>query len=190
MYSGSLDIFYKKHKDINHLTYDEHYKLLLEDTTEFVGSYVRGFRKLGFDAQCIIANDTLLQSKWNKENVSVSDHNKDLLFRQVSLLKPDIIWIDNLSFVDRKWLVMVRNSIRSIKLIIGYHCSPYGSKILDTLKSVDFIITCTPGLKADMENNGLRSYLVYHGFDEYLIPKLNSNNNFPKNNFVFSGSLI
>jgi hypothetical protein len=190
MYTGALESFYEKHNNIKHLSYNEHYELLLEKTTEFVGSYIRGFKKLGFDAKCIIANDDILQAKWQKEYGHISDHSMGLIYQQVNSFKPEILWVDNLNYVDRSWLNVVRSNITSVRLIVGYHCSPYGSKILETLKAIDFIITCTPGLKSELENNGLRSYCVYHGFDDHLISGLTDNSNLPKNDFVFSGSLI
>ena len=65
------------------LSYEDHYNLLIEDTTEFAGSYTRNFRKLGIDAKCIIANDTVLQKKWKSENKINSEKNSDILFEQL-----------------------------------------------------------------------------------------------------------
>jgi spore maturation protein CgeB len=190
MYSGYLDSFYNRHNDIKQKSFDEHYKLLSEETTEFVGSYTRGLNKQGVDARFVVANDELLQSKWAEENGLKHSNSRDILFGQVKLFQPDILWIDNLSFIDREWLENIRKSIKSIRLIVGYHCSPYGSKILETLKAVDFVFTCTPGLKAEIENRGIRSYLVYHAFDHTLVSKIPKDNNSWKENLVFSGSLI
>jgi spore maturation protein CgeB len=163
--------------------------LLLNDTTEFIGSYTRTFNKLGIDAECVIANDIILQNKWRSENISKSDNYKDILTEQVKRNQPDVLSIENISFTDKDWLQNIRSTVKSIKLIIAYHCSPFSPKIIERLKYVDFLITCTPGLKQEMENNGIRSYLVYHGFDTDLISRINVNNYLPKNDLLFSGSL-
>ena len=68
MYSGYLESFYLKYFDLEKLSYQDHINFLIEDTTEFVGSYIRNFRKLGIDANCVIANDNYLQKKWCREN--------------------------------------------------------------------------------------------------------------------------
>jgi spore maturation protein CgeB len=189
MYIGYLQSFYLRFDELKNLTYDEHYSLLLKDTTEFVGSYTRAFRKLGIDAKCVIANDYILQRKWKMENCSRSASDKKVLYEQVKKFQPDILSIENISFTDKEWLDNVRKNIKSIKLIIAYHCSPISPKIIERLKYVDFVITCTPGLKQEMENIGLKSYLVYHGFDEDLLSRIINENNLRQNNFVFSGSL-
>ena len=190
MYSGSLESFYDREKEvIKNLSYDQHYNLLLENTTEFIGSYMRGLRKLGLDAQSVIVNDNYLQSKWMREYGSKKISRKNLLFSQVKFFQPEILWIDNLNYVDREWLKMIRNNVKSIRLIIGYHCSPYGTRILDTLKAADIVITCTPGLKDEIGKSGKRTYLVYHGFDDTFIPKIVTDISLPEYDFVFSGSL-
>lgn len=189
MYPGYLGSFYERFSYIKGLSYNEHYKLLLNDTTEFVGSYTRTFTRLGMVVKCVIANDSILQNKWKAENCSRYADEKTVLSDQVKSFQPEILWIDNLNYTDIDWLNNIRNNVKSIRLIIGYHCSPFSAKIIERLKKIDFLITCTPGLKQQMEKKGIRSYLVYHGFDTDLINRIDGGNNFLNNNLLFSGSL-
>lgn len=190
MYSGYLDSFYRKFPYVNTLSYDDHYNLLMNDTTEFAGSYTRNFRKLGIDAKCVIANDIVLQRKWKFENRLNTQNNSDTLFEQTNSFKPDILWIENLTYLNEDWFRNIRNKIRSVKSIVAYHCAPYSKNTLEKMRHVDFVITCTPGLKLGFGNEGLRSFLVYHGFDSDLLTRLNRMNETPRQNLVFSGSLI
>jgi spore maturation protein CgeB len=190
MYPGYLESFYEKHNITGDISYEEHYKLLLEKSTEFVGSYTRGFRKIGADAQFVLANDRKLQAKWASEKGLKHKSDSELLYDQVRIFQPEILWIDNLSFVSREWLENIRNEQKCIRLIIGYHCSPYGPKILDTLRAVDFVFTCTPGFKTDLEKKGIKSYLVYHAFDDAQLSMIPESSEKVGSDFVFSGSLI
>jgi len=190
MHSGFLESFYKKYPQSGQLSYDDHYILLMNETTEFAGSYTRNFRKLNIDAKCIIANDANLQSKWKSENKIQSESDSDILFEQTCSFKPDILWIENLNCLTADWLSAIKNKIKSIRLIVAYHCSPYNKSILEKLKKTDFVITCTPGLKLAMENEGIRSFLVYHGFDNDLLPRLENIYDASTKDLVFSGSLI
>ena len=190
MYQGYLESFYRRYPGTNELSYDDHYNLLMNDTTEFAGSYTRNFRKLGIDARCVIVNDIVLQSKWKSENCIKTEKNSDILFEQTNYFKPDVLWIEDLSFLNEDWFRNIRNKVRSVRRIIVYHCAPYSKNTLEKMRTVDFIITCTPGLKTGFESEGLRSYLVYHGFDSDLLTRLNSINDRPNLNLVFSGSLI
>jgi spore maturation protein CgeB len=190
MYSGYLDSFYSRNSEILKTPYEEHLDHLLEDSTEFVGSYIRNFRKLGIDVSCIIANDNMLQKKWSRENRINNRGEKDILFEQVKLHNPDILWIENLSMVSFSWLTQVKNNPGNIKLIVGYHCAPFNKKVFDSLRGIDIMITCTPGLKSEFEKIGKKSFLVYHGFDKDILSRIKQENPIIKNDFIFSGSLI
>lgn len=189
MYSGNLKFFYDRFNEVKELPYSEHYDLLLNDTTEFVGSYSRTFKRLGNEATCVIANDYFLQNKWKAENGMKNENERNVLFEQVKSFQPEILSIENLSFTDTEWLQNIRTKVRSIKLIIAYHCSPFSQRIIERLKYVDFLITCTPGLKQEMEANGIKTFLVYHGFDKDILSRIDIKDESQKNNFVFSGSL-
>jgi spore maturation protein CgeB len=190
MYPGSLESFYLNNPDTENLSYDDHNSLLVNDTTEFAGSYTRNFRKAGIDTRCIISNDNYLQDKWKSENGLKSNNKSDILFEQINAFKPDILWIEDLNSVNDEWFNNVRKKIRTIKLIIAYHCAAYKKDLIEKLKNADFIITCTPGLKESFENEGLKTYLVYHGFDNELLTRVERNWNSSYNNLTFSGSLI
>lgn len=190
MYSGYLSSFYSKNTEIKKTPYNQHLNLLLDDSTEFVSSYVRNFRKLGIDAKCIIANDSILQKKWSTENGLHSKKREEVLYEQVRSYNPDILWIDNLSLINLEWLTHLRNTLKNIKLIVGYHCSPFNKKVLDSLRGIDIMITCTPGLKSEFEKIGKKAFLVYHGFDTDILSKISHENQIIKNDFIFSGSLI
>lgn len=189
MYPGYLESFNRRFDSISDLPYNAHYDLLLRDTTEFAGAYTKTFRNLGIDAKCVIANSQDLQNKWRLENGNKSNMPETVLFEQVKQFQPDVLWIENLSFTDNHWLETIRKSVKSIYLIVAYHCSPMKPNILERLKYVDFVITCTPGLKEDMIRKGFRSYLVYHGFNQGILDRIANKNGAFKENFIFSGSL-
>lgn len=189
LYQGNLSLFYKNFTDTGGLSYEDHCKLLLNEITEFAGSYYRGFRKAGINAECIIANDKILQDKWRTENGGKSYDDCKTLSEQVINVKPDILWIENLGFTDAVWLQEIRKKVKSIKLIIVYHCSPFRPGYHERLKYVDFIITCTPGLKNYIDGLGFCSYLVYHGFDNEILTRIENSEILHHNNLIFSGSL-
>jgi spore maturation protein CgeB len=190
MYQGSIDLFCIKHPEINQVSYKEHLEQLLVDTTEFVGSYIRNYRKLKIEADCLIANDIILQSKWARERGIDAERKEEIIFDQVKSFSPDILIVENLSVVSSELLQRLRKDLKSIRLIIANHCAPFNSKVLEGLKDVDFVFTCTPGLKSDIEGMGRKSFLVYHGFDTDLLDRLNKEKDFVQNDFIFSGSLI
>ncbi len=190
LYSEYLKSFYRKYPYINLDSYNEQYKHLLEDTSELVGSYTKMFNKLGVNAVSIIANATFLQEKWKLENGIKSLDDNILVYEQVKIFKPDVLWLDNANYIEKKWIDLVRDNISSIKLIIASHSAPFNTRLLENFRNLDFIITCTPGLKHEFEKYGLKAFLVYHGFDTMVLEKVIRGNKLTENNFVFSGSLL
>ena len=190
MYPGYLTSFYKNHSEVKDLDYTKHHETLLNDSTEFVASYTRTFKRLGIKADCIIDNDLCLQNKWKEINRIKNATKKELLYHQVKEFNPEILWIEDFRFIDKNLLGRIRTDIKSIKLIIAYHCSPYNSVIIEKFRDIDFVITCTPGLKKEFEDNGLRSYLVYHGFDCDLLSRIKEGSSEAENSIIFTGSLF
>lgn len=190
MYSGYLDSFYDKNPSVDQLSYSDHKKILLEDTNEFAGSYQKNFKRAGIEADCIICNDTHLQDKWGRERGIGTEKSQDILVDQVISYNPQVILVENLSFVTPAILEHFRKQMPGLKLVAANHCSPFNAKVLEGLKGVDFVFTCTPGFKKTIEDLGKKSFLVYHGFDSDLLKKVKSPQDSPQHGFIFSGSLI
>lgn len=188
MYHGYLDDFYRLNTVTEQLTYHEHNSLLVGSATEFAGVYNRKFNQLGIIAHSIITNDVKLQNKWldskGKKDVSPAE----ILLDQIKYYKPDVLFIENISFTDKGLIDKIREEVNSIRLIAGYHCSPYNSELLSRFRKLDFMVTCTPGLLNELEREGVKSHLVYHGFDDQVLSYLKDFND-KKHNLVFSGSL-
>lgn len=187
MYDGNIDAFYRKFRNVEEMSYTDHYALLRDKSTEFCASYTRGFCLLNHETSFISANDLTLQRKWLTEH-NIRNSN-DVLIRQVEEFQPEILWIDNLGLIDRRWIKEVRERSPSIKLLMGYHCSPYNYRILDNLKAMDATITCTPGMASEFRSNGIKTHLVYHAFDN-TITGLEDESTWTDEDIVFSGSLI
>jgi spore maturation protein CgeB len=189
MYPGNLKLFHNKFQDLDKLSYREYLDLLMKDTTEFAGSYYRTLRHIGIEADCVIANDNVLLKKRQSESGNITEVRDEFFLNQIQEYNPDVLWIDNLSVTDVTFLRDIRKTVKSVKLIICFHCSPFGPKILERLPYIDFVITCTPGLKVYMESLGHRSYFVYHGFDSSIRNRIGTGIQLASDDIVFSGSL-
>ncbi len=190
VYPGSLEYFYRRNSEIKSSSYEDNLNLFLNESTDFAGSYFRNFNKIGIAANYIIGNDITLLNKWKKENASMSLKNYEIFLRQLEILKPDVLWLEDINSLSKEWIELVKVRFKSIRLIIAYHCSPWNYEILNKLRCVDFVVTCTPGLKLSLEKEGIKSYLVYHGFDPDILSRLITTFRKEPKNIVFSGSLF
>jgi len=190
MYTGSLENFYRAIPSVSEMTYADHYNLLLDFSTDFTSSYIKSFQRLGLTADAVIANDKALQKKWAKAYLSSKCSDSALLFSQISYYKPDILWIEDLRFTSQEFLNEIKQKVKSIKLLAAYHCAPFNTVNTEKLKLFDFVITCTPGLMDELKGKGIKSFLVYHGFDANILPKLKPALTNNPLNVLFSGSLF
>jgi spore maturation protein CgeB len=184
MYEGYLHSFYKKHQGILKKSFTEHYESLLSDSCEFVASYTRSLIRHGINTTAIISNDKILQGKWRRE---FGQKKGDVFLQQIGKYKPDVLWIEDIRFMNEETLSSIKTIFPFIKLIFAYHCAPFGAQSIRKFEKFDFIITCTPGLKDQFEAHGLSAFLVYHGFDIDLLPSIKSDN--ITQEIIFSGSL-
>lgn len=186
MYQGNLDIFYKNHPEVKNLDYQSHNSILINETTEFSGLYTRTIKKAGTEIECIINNDSFLQGKWE---YSEKEHRNGIrLFDQIKSIKPDVLWFENITYANNGLIEKVRDEIKDVKLIIASHCSPYNINVLNLLHKTDLVITCTPGIREEFQKNGLKTFLVYHGFDTEILQKLKPDQK-KTEDLIFSGSL-
>lgn len=190
LYDEYLASFYSKNIGVKELPYRDHLEFLLNDSTDFVSSYTRTYNKLGVASSCVIANDIKLQKKWLIENSLTQCTGQLILFEQVKLFKPEVLIIEDLRFVNKELLNKIRNEISSVRLIVAYHCAPFNTITIETLKAIDFLFTCTPGLTRSFSDYGIKSYLIYHGFDHNINSKLPKNANEFSYNLTFAGSLF
>ena len=191
MYSGFLNSFYKRNPHYKKLSFESQSEQILRETSEPIGSYTKMFNSMGIEASCVITNASLLQKRWRIENGLLSVTNDILVLEQVKKNKPDVLWIESLDYFEKKWVDLVRKSVPEIKLIIGSHCSPYSLKMLENFRNLDFVFTCTPGMKNEFEKNKLKTHLVYHAFDTNVLDRIKEDTDLlPVNDFIFTGSLF
>ena len=189
MYPGFLDAFYNDNPDLIPADYEANYKALMADSTEFAASYSRTLSRLGMSVHTIISNDDILQKKWGAEHLIKAKGKEKIIIQQIKYYQPKILWIEDFRFIDIDTLSALKERVSSIKLIIGYHCAPISASTLRKLQKTDMTITCTPGIKKQLEDSGVNAYLVYHGFDTDLSDKNVNEPIVPSSPVVFTGSL-
>ena len=142
--------------------------------------------KRNYECNEIITNIKTLQNKWSEEILG-KKIEKDILIRQISYFKSNVIYLGNYSFLNNKFIKEIRK-LKHVKLIIVFHCSPLTKKIEEKLKLADIIITCTTGYQLEIKKKvNKRTYLVHHAFNAPPKSKINFKNRLI--DIAFTGSL-
>jgi hypothetical protein len=180
--------FHARQKDLKLLTYQDYYNRLISDSTEFTAAYTRTFNRLGVETSCIILNDKVLLEKMKQERAYQRFTTRELLKQEIKDFRPDVLWLEDPVSFDPDLVSYLKEGNRSIKLVAAYHCSSLNPSLIRNLSCADIVIACTPWLKAGLEKNGHKAYLVYHGFDNGILPGIRKGNN--SGDIVFAGSLF
>lgn len=190
-YPKYLKSFYKRHSDIFSRTYQD---VLSELMAEMFGTsdfYSSGLKKSGFEAQDVIINDLLLQTLWLKENggLNLKPWEKiadkiikgssylssrqsgfweyNVLLKQIDKYKPDILYMQNISYLNPIFLNKVKEKV---KLLVGQIASPMPPYIF--LKPYDLVISSLPNLVGEIKSRGIKSEYQKLAFEPRVLGKI------------------
>lgn len=188
-YKSFLDHFYKSGKDIQSKNYEQHLNLLLDEAFGWGNFFQLNLNKLGNDAHEAILNADSLQTTWATENDLNLKTPEEIFFQQVKKIKPDVLFLQDVSPFDIEYLNRVRNEVKSVKLIIGWLCAPYTKENLKTLASCDFVCSCSELFINQLKNQGIKCYRLNHAFETSLLPRI-ENCDYLETDFLFVGSFF
>lgn len=181
---------YLKHLERRLLPFDGSYQALLErvlsDGFSWADFYKDAFESMGHECTEIIHNFEPLQAKYAAEH-SLQKSGLALLSEQIKTYKPDILFLDTLD-VTPEWIREIRASVKSIRKIGIFNCSPTPTTVYDLFKECDFVITCNAFIHQQYLEKGYPSFHIFHGFGEKLLKKLKQHET--KKQILFSGSLF
>ena len=120
-YDRFLTDLYDQNHELTDLEYDEQHARLMTQNFGTGDAYAHGLRQLGHQAETIVLNATPLQLAWAREHhVSPARQNTkwdpDIFIAQMKLLRPDVLYIQELSIAGDDITAAVRPFTR---LIVG-----------------------------------------------------------------------
>ena len=188
-YKTFLQAYYSKNSFIKEKSYSEQFQHLMSQLFGWSDYFIKHLSTVNVEAFEIVANAIPLQNTWQIEN-SISTTGFQLLFQQLKSIKPNVVFFQDSLFITPSFIKYIRTEIPSIKLIVGWCCSPYTKEHLDNYKLFDIIFVCSPEFYKDLSKVNPNVFQVYHGFEDSIHQQINSNNNPKLTDFIFTGSLI
>jgi len=192
-YYDQVLIDFHNNKEIVGDNFENTRRALLDKLFGTADFYSKNLIELGHEAQDIIINDQILQGLWAKERgiknrnfyskilnipkigfigkkvdtfLNLSDTYK-ILKAQIEEYKPDIIYVQNLGYLNSRFLKSIKPNV---KLIIGQIACPLPP--LRNLKPYDLILTSFPHYVEIFRKMGIKSEYFKIGFEESILSKL------------------
>lgn len=189
-YGSFLEYFYNRYPDILSKSFDEHLKLLLSGGFGWGNFFQLNLNKLGNEAHEMVYNADKLQFAWTRENNTKLYSKEEIFLNQLKKIKPEILFLQDVSPFSRDYLNRIRAEVPSIKKIIGWLCSPFGAEQIKTLASCDFVFSCSELFISRLKSEGIKCYRLNHAFEKTLLPQIESDNTYSETDFLFVGSLF
>tara|TARA_A100001015_G_scaffold291657_1_gene366091 strand:- start:8282 stop:9586 length:1305 start_codon:yes stop_codon:yes gene_type:complete len=187
-----------RNKNFNSLLYRDALKIYEKNSFVYSFSFTNELQKLGNETIEILADFKELQALWAKENnfkFSKDNWVGEILFEQIRLFKPDIIYFQSHHFLHSSRLFkkkttsntieLIKSKFNFIKKIIVYSGFPTDYKLV---LGADMVFYSPPSIQKFFKKAGIKSYLMYHYFDEKIFDKIKLQNRQKKYNLTFLGS--
>jgi len=187
-YPEAIKSYYKKHSNIRNKSYNEQLNHLMGQAIGWADFFTKNMKKFGINAYEIVANAIPLQKAWAKEH-GIKAIGHELIVEQLKTLQPDVVFFQNSFNCSGDWINYIRSELSKVKKIIGWCCIGYSPKDFERLRPFDYLLTCTPGFKHKLNQEGKLTYQLNHAFEESLLAKL-INNHYSETNLIFIGSLF
>lgn len=175
---------YQSHPEKTTASYDEQLTWLLGYHFGTGDSYSFYLRTLGYEAGDVVADILPLQAQWAKEHefklrrpplplprfLQAQADRLSLykaLLSQITEFKPDILYMQNLSFCDPLFLRKIK---RQVRLLVGQIACPLPPTAF--LKPYDLIVTSFPHFVERLRKRGIASEYFKIGFEERILNTL------------------
>ncbi len=186
VYSNFLKEFNRTYYDYSD-DYQTSLNKLFSCNYSISNNLTKSLSRLNYECIEIVENANLIQKKWLKEYGN-KDSKETILIQQIKYYKPDFIYIGNADLVDHNFIENIKKN-SNVKKIFCFNCAPLTKKIMQNLKNVDGIITCTQGYKQKISNHLKKKVLLMrHSFDKNY--QLQNENKYRNIDITFIGSLF
>lgn len=181
-YPEFVRTLYAQRPELQTLPYQAQLTAFIQQRFGTSDYYSRHLTALGYDTQDVLANNTIVQWQWAKEHHITVHHwpnlpyinrltNRLLLYKilraQIAEFRPDILYMQNLSFCDPLTLHSLK---KHISLLVGQIASPLPPTPF--IKPYDLILTSFPHFVERIRALGPDSEYLKIGFDESILTAL------------------
>lgn len=153
------------------MSFNEQYRMIAEECYAYTDGFVTEMTKLGHEVMDVISDCDPLQFAWARENgLTGADYNREMIIlSQIVQFKPDIIYLQDIHGLNRTARGYIRKLCPSVKLIVTHKGFPSPETDMAYL---DVLLLGFPSLRDRYRAVGLNAHLLYHGFNDQVLTRL------------------
>ncbi len=171
-YPEFLDALYADDNELVSLPFEAQRRRIFETRFGVSDAYSDGLRRLGCDAQEVIANADTLQAQWAKAHcVSLSgnihDQRRQIVSAQIDHYHPDVLYVFEWNPLGDTFVAEMKPKVR---LTVGQIASPLPDN--RTFAAYDLVISSYPPIVDHFHRNGGRGALLRLAFDARVLDRM------------------
>jgi spore maturation protein CgeB len=189
-YPGYLSRFYEERHGLARQPYAEQFSALMADCFSWADFWAVALRRLGYEADEVVANVEPMQKRWAAEHgveYNESDWQLEIAVAQVKAFAPDILFSANHAAFGAAFLRRLKSECPSIRLVVGWCGAPFDDPLV--FREHDVVLSCVPELVEHFLQEGHRCYHVNHAFEPRVLERINLDTE-PDVDFSFIGSVV
>jgi len=193
-YPAFLRVFYAEHPGLQSRPYTEQWRILMDQCFGTANFYSDNLRPLGFDAHEVVSNCDPLQRRWAREHAlplwaayplyrrsgRVKAWQMAVLTAQVEKLRPDVLYVQDLNWIETPLLQAVRKKGR---LIVGQ--TAYVIRMDMNWGPYNLIVSSFPHYVERFRQQGIKSEYLRFAFEPRVLKLLGAVQ--PRHAVVFVG---
>ncbi len=189
-YRAFLQSFYKRYPSLDHCSYNEQWRALMDECFGTADFYSANLMRLGHEATEVVANCEPLQRQWAEEHGIALDETRwtlrmrkgfipwlqrdqssdwvySILVAQVKLCCPDIVHIQDMNGISPAFLREIRPYVRLITGQIACPIAPGAD-----FSEYDLVLSSFPHFVEQFRQHGLPSEYFRLGFEPRILAQL------------------
>lgn len=200
-YETFLEQFHKKYPRIEQLSFNDYHQQLMQEGFGNSDSMAYYMRKNGWNAQIIVANDSVMLQKWARENdvktcafpdmptlicnrLFKLDWRFGVLEAIVKRAKPDILLVHERNILHDWMIARLKLHVRLVVHIIGSTPAPWRD-----FRSVDLIISCLQSYVDSFRAGKMKAEYLRLAADPRRVEEAGGIGNVPAYDIVFVGGV-
>lgn len=188
IYETYLSNFYDKNQNIDSLSYDELYSLLMEDCfaeSDFIHRYLR---QIGIESKVVFYNNLKLQRKWKEDFANCEPF--EIVMKQIRNYEPDVIYIGDITIMSKEQLLRIKDYAddKKAKLVGFCFFLPTSQNVMDVITLFEQIYTGAQYYVDIYRAKGINAKLLRHAFEPSVYTKFAAKCR--KNEVVFLGNVF
>lgn len=166
-YQGALDRLYAEKAGLRDAPYAEQLEGLFSLGMIYTDAFSRGLRKLGVEAEEVVADAAPIQLSWAREHgIDISlddtDWRAKVVMAQIKEFRPDVVYFQDVHGLPHAYRRQVKEYCDSVRLTILHKGYP-GQ--FDEMQDFDMVFMSMPSLVKMYRERGIPAELHYHGFN-------------------------